>query len=614
MPTGVGKTRVGAYLVDAWGNSLAADFHQPDRVLWLAHRDELIWQAAGAIEEATGEKVAIEKGTQRAKSTAAMSERRVVVSSMQTMMHKDRREAFGPSEFGMVICDEAHHIVAERWAEVVSYFSGAKLLGLTATTDRTDQVSLSKIFEKVAYHYDLLEAIQDGWLCRPMQRFVKVEGLDMLAPRGGEGDYTDSELEAIFEQERPLHTLVAASVQECGDRSTLIFTPGVASAEGAAQLLCERYGKTAAAVSGKTDEDERRRIIEDFKEGRYQFLASCGVLLEGFDAPIASCLVMARPTKSRLVYCQAIGRVLRGGVNCPVPGKSDALIIDLVGNSLKHKLVHCADLLGGKYADVVGEATEASCWRSNEEGKPADVLEAVADAVANADELMRARRKEIIAQAKLKRKTVDPFTVVAAELDVGAVEEVPEWWRDWPASAEQVQHLNDNGIKTNGDMTMAEARTLLATLAKRKREGYCSYKQARLLRARGLDPGMTREQASAVMEHFATRPQGFGFAPEDGMMRAMAKRKGRGLTYAELSWAPRYYLPEGASCATATSRFHAKESHYVKHIYQREDGRVEFVVKGVKATTDAWELIDLHRNRPLMEKPISQVEEYERSF
>jgi superfamily II DNA or RNA helicase len=606
MATGTGKTRVGAYIVNAWQNGLASDHKRPDRILWLAHRDELILQAAEAIEAATGEPVAIEKGDQRAGGSAELFERPVVVSSIQTLQREERRSAFGQAEFGLVVHDESQHIVAESHSDVINYFSPAKLLGMTATADRNDEISLGQIFQKVAFHYDILSGIRDGWLCRVLQRFITVEGLDFLNPKGGVADYTNEELEAIISQETPLHTMITGVIQDAGDRPTIMFTPGVASAEGAALLLNDRYGKTARWVSGKTDENERRKIADDFRDGKFQYLCNCDVYSEGADFPTAACIAICRPTKSRMKYAQWVGRGLRGGPRCPVPGKTDCLVIDLVGAGQKHKLTTTVDLLGGKYDEAVVEAIRAATFNrgSDASGMPADVLEEISKQVANADEIMRAKRREIIATAKLKQKTVDPFAVLADSLGVGQVEEVPEWWKDWPASDYQVRKLEKAGIKADGALTMSEAQTLLSELKKRQNEGLCSYKQARFLRGRGLNPGMTFEQAGAVMMHFNTRPGGYGFTPEDHKMRAIAKRKGRYLDYGDLFWAPTYMVRNGAECITYDGkRFKTDREVYAKDAGRDDRDRVRINVAGAFASVAPWDVLNLKKNKWCGERP-----------
>ena len=296
LPTGTGKTILSASIVNEF----------PGRILWLAQRDELIWQAAEAIAACTGEEPAIEKGQQRIKDTARLFDRRVVVSSNQTMLSDDRRLSFGPAEFSLVVQDEAAHAVAPGHMKVLDYFSAAKLLGISATCDRADEVSLGKVFQHVAYHYEILDAVRDGWLAPIRQEFIEDVSLDFSRVNlSDSGDFSASDLEQVINQEQPLHKIASSVVQLATNRQTIIFTPSVATAESLAELL-RRYGKTAMALSGSTPEEERRREVDNYKERRFQFLVNCTLFTEGFDAPATSCIVIARPTKSRALYAQCL--------------------------------------------------------------------------------------------------------------------------------------------------------------------------------------------------------------------------------------------------------------------------------------------------------------------
>ena len=414
-----------------------------------------------------------------------------------------------------------------------------------------------------------------------------------------------------------MHTLASATVQESGNRPTLVFTPGVASAESLALMLQDRYHKTARAVSGKTNEDERRAMMDDFREGKFNYFISCGVLLEGVDLPNASCLICARPTKSRLLKAQMVGRILRGGWRCPVPGKTDnALIVDLVASSAKHKLCHCADLLGGKYDEVVVEAANKACFGMGwgEGAIPVDVLEQVSRAVANIDELQREKRKNIIAEAKLKRKTIDPFTVLANDLDLSTVEQEPGWWQAWPATPEQVSQLEKQGIKAEKSLTEAEARTILRSLENRRKSGACTYKQAKMLRSRSLDPGMTFEQAGAVMRHFATRPGGYAFTPEDGIAKARAKKLGRYLAYTDLNWAPIYTVRKGTKAVDRNqNRVDLTGEVYLRSVARVDGDKVQFPWNQQVVQVAASDVLNLKTSKWLAEKK-QRAEEREHAF
>lgn len=548
-PTGCGKTVLGADLVRQWPD-LCGDFELPDRVLWLAHRDELISQAAKAIKAATGEPVAIEKGEQSA-HTGATFGRRVVVSSIQSLLRDERRERFGASEFGLVVLDEAHHAVAESYVTVLNYFSDAKLLGMTATTDRTDEISLGKMFEVVPEdaHYHILDAMQDGWLAPIKQQFVEVKGLDWSSVDMSAAEIPAEHIERVIREESVLHHIVAPIAKMIGDRQTIVFAPSVPMAHAIAVLL-NRYGKSAEAIDGTTPEDQRRNIIDRYHYAEFQCICNYNILLEGFDDPATSCVVIARLTKSRLLYAQMLGRPLRGGPRCPVEGKTDALIIDLVGASIRHKLVTSADVLGGKYHEEVVDAARRAIEERTDGEQDADVLEELLLAKQSEQELLARKRASIIAEAKTKRKTIDPFAVFD---DAAADQEVlPGWWEQGSqATEEQVERLATAGIKAEGSLTFEDARRLLKEVGRRRDAGLCSYKQARLLRARGFDHRMSMAEAGDVMDHLSKRQGGWSMLKEDFVRRAKAKREGQGVRYSELNW--RYKIREGVTCEARLS-------------------------------------------------------------
>jgi superfamily II DNA or RNA helicase len=543
MPTGCGKSVCLAYLAKAWIETLADDYGLPKRVLWLAHMDQLIWQAVEHITEWAGEMPAVEKGKDSMQRDMSMIGKSVVVSSIQTMMRDNRREFFQPDGFGLVIVDEFHHAVAEGWQKVLGYFEG-KLLGATATCDRTDEVPLGKVVDTVAYHYEVTDAVRDGWLAPIKQQRIEIDELDWSHVRATATDLSAEDLDAVILQENALHKICLPIAECCGDRQTLIFTPSVRSAEAIAEVLPRYVHGKVAWASGQTPDEERRHIVNAFRGGEYQYLASCDLLREGFDAPAASAAVIARPTQSRLVYAQMVGRILRGGPMCPVDGKTDALVLDLVGSSMQYKLATCADLLGGKWDAVVAdEANRILDHRGD--GVPADVMEALLEAASRADQLRAEQRRQIIAEAKLKKKTVDPFLIFADANDIQE-ERTPGWWSDMQPDEHQKERMKSLGIPDKG-LSYGQAKQLIDNANRRARNGQCSYKQARMLRSRGFDPTMTMAEAGDVMSHMDNREGGFSFVGwEDGPRRAKANKRGHGVRYKELRF--QYTVLAGTEC------------------------------------------------------------------
>lgn len=278
MPTGCGKTVIGMYAAAVWPDH-CADYGLSPRVLWLAHRDELIWQAANQWRAMTGEEAGIEKAERSVGADDGFLQGpRMVVSSVQTLMQESRRFVFPKDEFGLVVADESYHIVAPGWREVADYFDSGRQVGLTATTDRADEISLGTFFHTTAYHYELAQAIKDGWLSPIKQEYVKVDGLDFSGVKlDAHGDLSAKGLEERINCEKAIHGICAPVVELAGQRQTIIFTPSVGSAEAVAAILPRYSERGAASVSGKTPPDERKAIVQAYLRGDIQWLVNCSV-------------------------------------------------------------------------------------------------------------------------------------------------------------------------------------------------------------------------------------------------------------------------------------------------------------------------------------------------
>lgn len=326
MPTGSGKTIVLARVIQ----------RRPGRALVLAHRDELITQAADKIRMVMpGADIGIVKA-QRNESDAA-----IVVASVQSLSAK-RLVTLGA--FDTIICDEAHHSVAPIWKRILTNLGAFErtdaplTLGVTATPERGDKLALGRVFQKIVFRRSLVWMIAKGYLSdvRAVQVHLKAD-FDALQVR--KGDYIDSEVSDMLSEAHAPEMAARAYLEHAAGRRALIFTPTVALAyEMAAEF--RRQGIAAEGLDGTTKPDERRDILARLRSGDTAAVANCGVLTEGFDEPAVDC-VFPKPTRSRGLYCQMVGRGLR-----LFPGKSDCLLIDLVGVTTRHDLVTSATLLG----------------------------------------------------------------------------------------------------------------------------------------------------------------------------------------------------------------------------------------------------------------------------
>ncbi|MEV8031413.1 DEAD/DEAH box helicase [Streptomyces sp. NPDC086182] len=329
LPTGAGKTVIIANLINRLRVTLRGQ-----RVLVIAHREELIEQAAAKIRAVRPDlRVGIVKAERDEHQDAD-----VIVASVQTLAVEKRRRAI--LDIGLVVVDECHHAAARTYMEVLAHFGawrGTPVAGFTATMTRTDG-GLAEVWSDVVFTLDILDMIGDGYLCDVRGLRITVDTLDLDKVKTRNGDLVEGQLGRALEDSGALDAIAAAYVEHAPDRPGVVFTPTVATAQAAAESL-RAAGITTAPVWGDMPRDDRRAVLRRYEAGHVQVLTNCQVLTEGFDAPHTSCIVVARPTKSPGLYVQMVGRGLR-----PSPGKSDALLLDVMGASTRHKLASMVDL------------------------------------------------------------------------------------------------------------------------------------------------------------------------------------------------------------------------------------------------------------------------------
>jgi len=513
LPTGTGKTVV-------FSDIIRRAF--PRRALVLAHRAELVYQAKAKIEAITGWRVDIEMGEMRADMDCMYGGPQVVVSTIQTQSSggdgSGRMTRFDPRMFGVVVIDEGHHACANSYRKILDWYTqneAVRVLGVTATPDRADEEALGQVFDTVAFDYEIADAIHDGWLVPITQQMVHVEGLDFSQVRTTAGDLNGKDLAKVMEYEENLHRVVSPAIEIAGDKRTLVFSSSVDHAERMAEMFNRHKPGSATSVCGKTPKDDRRRILSDFETGRIQTVCNCNVLTEGFDNPGVEVIIMARPTKSRSLYAQMAGRATRPAeaiahdlndhespearkAMIEASEKPNCLIVDFVGNAGRHKLCTSVDILGGKISDRAKElATERM-----QNGPPTDVSDAIAEAIeAERKEKERdaAKRARLKAKATYTTSTVDPFDT----FQVTPVE--PRGWdKGKKLTAKQDALLKKQGINAD-DMPYTQAKQLIDTLFDRWDKNLCSFKQAKLLRKRGLPTDVTRDKATEMINEIAER-------------------------------------------------------------------------------------------------------------
>ena len=502
LATGLGKTELFSSVARHW---------KEGRVLALAHREELVDQARKRLERLTGELVEIEQADLKS-STA-----RIVVGSVQSVHQEARLQRLVRGGFGLVILDEAHHYVSETYCKVVEAFreGGARVFGVTATPDRADAKPLSRIFGSVAYSMDLQDGIEEGYLVPLTGREVELTEVNLDAIDATAGDLNAAQLDEVILQS--VEGVVKGMIAHSGERQGIVFFPGVQSARVAAARFNALRPNSAISVDGETPKDERKRLMADFREGKYQFLTNCMVATEGFDAPTASVVGLARPTKSRSLYAQMVGRGTRVLPNTvehlegqelaaerraaiAASAKPGCLLIDFVGNNSRHSLMSPDDLLGGVY-----DAEERKLAKKirNEATAERDVQESLVEART---ELQRQRlyavAKAVKSQVKSVSRDFDPFKMYGVDRE-RENQFVTEFGYK-PMSVAQKSFLTKEGFSPEVlEKTSSRAASkLIGGIISRRKQGLISHKQAAMLARYGVtDHAIPMRAASAAIDY-----------------------------------------------------------------------------------------------------------------
>ena len=464
LPTGTGKTVVFA--------AVAEDcVRAGQRVLVLAHRGELLDQAADKIYRSTGLRCALEQ----ARHSSLDSPLRITVGSVQSLGQEKRLAPFAHDWFGAIIIDEAHHAATGGYRQVLDWFPQAQVLGVTATPDRGDMQNLGKVFDSLAYEYRLQDAIAEGYLCPILAQTIPLQ-LDLTGVGISAGDFAADGLDTALD---PYLEQIAAQMETyCAGRRTVVFLPLIKTSQKFCGIL-QAHGFRAAEVNGQDyNHRDRAAVLDAFAAGDYNVLCNSMLLTEGWDCPPVDCVVVLRPTKVRSLYSQMVGRGTR-----PSPGKKNLLLLDFLWMTDRHELCRTADLLCEDH-EVAARMTETLAQTDGPRDISEAAQEAAADIVAQREEALA---QQLALQRRKKARLVDPLQY---EMSIRAEDlsgYVPAFgWEAEAVTDKQAAALEKAGINPDGVDSAGKASKLLDHLFQRQREGLATPKQIRCLEKYGF--------------------------------------------------------------------------------------------------------------------------------
>lgn len=459
MATGTGKTTV-------FGEVARRSIENGRRVLVLAHRGELIDQAARRLQTMCGVPAEIEKAESRYSYRSPLC-----IASVQTLQG-DRLAQVPQGYFDVTIIDEAHHSVSDSYRSIIEHVGGY-LLGVTATADRADKRGLAEVYDSIAYEYPLARAVAEGYLS-PIRAKCLPLTIDLRNVKVSHGDYQAGELGSALDPYLP--EVAQAMETECKGNKTVCFLPLVSTAEKMADAL-NAVGLKAIAASGYDSQEVRDLKKAAFEAGEFDVLCNSMLYTEGWDCPAVDCVVVLRPTKSRSLYSQMVGRGTRLS-----PGKTHLKLLDFLWMTEKHDLARPASLLG-KDAEVKEKADEKLAT-----GEEFDIGELVADAERDVvAERERKLAEELEKMRKRKKKLVDPLQFAMSIQDLDLAEYRPTFaWEVGAPTDGQKRALENFGLDSDAVESRGQASALIDALMKRIDSGLATPKQVRLLEHYGF--------------------------------------------------------------------------------------------------------------------------------
>ena len=480
--TGCGKTIIFSAICKEFVN-------EGKRCLVIAHRDELVNQARDKMHRFYG----IDAGKEKASDHGSLHDD-VVVASVQTIGGDRRLLSWPADHFGLVVVDECHRTLAPTYIKVLDYFhaGGAKILGVTATSDRGDKRNLGEFYEHCAYEYNLLDACKDGYLVPPIvvQVPIEIDLTKIKSERTPEGsDYKRSEL---VERISPLLDQIAVAIsEEAANRKTLIFMPSIETSKFMADSL-RQQGLAADFVSGACR--DRSQKVAKYISGETQYLCNAMLLTEGFDDDNTACITNLRATKIRSLFCQMIGRGTRTltGLIDGIESKEERL--SLIKNSAKPNLMILDFLWLTDKLDLICPVDLVCGGRKEirERMMNADQGDLIHMKEEAEKDLLAALEENVRENTTKRKRVIDPlkFAVITGDALL-ADWEPTEPWHSAPMTEGQRSALERAGIDAEAVVCKGLASRIIDRLFKRQRLGLATAKQLVMMSNLGFKEGTT---------------------------------------------------------------------------------------------------------------------------
>lgn len=481
LPTGAGKTVIFSHLAQKMWHDCRA------HTLILAHREELIDQAVAKLFLATGMNASVEKAERVGSLSSA-----VVVGSIQTLRGA-RLDRWPANHFGLIVCDEAHHALSAQWQAVLAHFPGAKVLGVTATPDRGDKRNLGEFFESIAFEIGLFDLVSAGYLSRITVQSLPL-AIDLRRVSSTAGDYDAKDLGNAIEPY--LEQIARAIATHATFRRTLCFLPLIATSQKFVEC-CVAAGISAEHIDGTSA--DRADKLRRFAAGEFDLLSNAMLLTEGFDDPGIDCVSVLRPTRSRPLFSQMIGRGTR-----VAPMKSDLMLLDFLWLHERHQLVKPAHLIA---RDEV-EADQIIAL-SEQKGIPGDVADQLpldlqglaSEAQATREEALRKRLEEHKGRKGRLMDAAD-WCLAKGRLDIAEWEPTMKW-EGLPLTEKQTAALRRAKIDPATVHGRGHAAALLSEVFAGARLEMATPAQRGYLRQRrhplAHEPNLTKRAAGAAI-------------------------------------------------------------------------------------------------------------------